>query len=115
MDEKKETQSPQEQVKGKEEKETAEVSPPKVSGDKESSIKDSPLAQARALDKSLKEQNAIMSANIQKLEERDAKIMLAGTAEGGSVTPVKKKMTDTEMADAVLKGEVDPLKMDGFI
>lgn len=44
-----------------------------------------------------------------------AKEALGGVAEGGIVAEPPKKLTDTEYAEALERGEVDPLKEDGFI
>ena len=45
----------------------------------------------------------------------DGKKQLAGRAEAGSVQEKPKKLTDTEYAEALEKGKVNPLKEDGLI
>jgi len=45
----------------------------------------------------------------------DGKKQLAGRAEAGSVPEKPKKLTDTEYAEALQRGEVNPLKEDGLI
>ena len=47
--------------------------------------------------------------------ERIAKEQLGGQSEAGIQTPEKKKLTDEEYADAMTRGEVNPLKDDGYI
>lgn len=44
-----------------------------------------------------------------------AKEALGGKAEAGIVAEPPKKMSDTEYAEALERGEVDPLKEDGFV
>ncbi len=52
---------------------------------------------------------------IRRQEEVAAKQILAGRAEAGSQPPKEKKLTDTEYAEALQRGEVNPLKEDGFV
>jgi len=40
---------------------------------------------------------------------------LGGTATAGQIPEKPKEMTDTEYSQALQKGEVNPLKEDGFI
>ena len=57
---------------------------------------------------------------IAREEELMAKKMLSGRSDGGNNTPVKKVLTqkekddaDIEFAKSILKGEVNPLALDG--
>jgi len=50
-----------------------------------------------------------------RLEALQAKQILSGRAEAGQIAEPPKKLTDTEYAEALEKGEVNPLKEDGFI
>ena len=45
----------------------------------------------------------------------DGKKQLSGRAEAGTVPEKPKKLTDTEYAEALERGEVNPLKEDGLI
>ena len=56
-----------------------------------------------------------LKAENDRQEEIRAKSLLAGQAEAGQVEPKPVRLTDSEYCDALLKGEVDPLKEDGFI
>ncbi len=48
-------------------------------------------------------------------EELYAKQKLGGMSSAGQVAEKPKKMTDTEYSEALERGEVNPLKEDGFI
>ena len=48
-------------------------------------------------------------------EALTARKAVGGEAEGGQETPKPKKLTDTEYAEALERGEVNPLKDDGFL
>ena len=63
------------------------------------------------LEKQVKKREELMAKN----KELMAKEALGGTAEAGTKPPEKKKLTDTEYAEALQRGEVNPLKEDGFI
>jgi len=52
---------------------------------------------------------------LEREEELMAKRELGGESEAGIQPPKKEKLTDSEIADKVLKGEINPLKEDGFI
>lgn len=52
---------------------------------------------------------------LDRQENMFAKQLLAGSAEAGSKPQEKKKLTDIEVAEAVMRGELNPLEKDGFI
>lgn len=47
--------------------------------------------------------------------EAKAKEAIAGSTEAGQEAPKPKKLTDIEYAEALERGEVNPLKEDGFL
>ncbi len=52
---------------------------------------------------------------INKQEELDAKRRLGGGSEAGQQPVPEKKLTDIEYCEALQRGEVNPMKEDGFI
>ena len=64
--------------------------------------------------KSYEEFEKRIDEKITKLEDLKAESILGGTADAGSIT-TKKVLTDTEYAEALQKGEVNPMKEDGLI
>lgn len=52
---------------------------------------------------------------VERAEALKAEGMVSGTSEAGDKPPEKKKLTDQEYAEALERGEVNPLKEDGFI
>jgi len=58
--------------------------------------------------------NAKTEELLNRQEELYQNQKLAGRAEAGEVAPAKKEMTDTEYAEALQRGEVNPLKEDGI-
>ena len=73
------------------------------------------LDKADAVSKKLEEANIKTEELLKRREELAAKEMLGGRADAGEKPPEKKKLTDTEYAEALQRGEVNPLKEDGFI
>lgn len=100
MDEEKEKQEVQEQIEGKEQKETVEESPKE-----EKNI--TPL-----LDNAKETAGRIEAANVQtaKLLEKQEKMLaesaLAGRSLAGNAPEQKKKATDLEYAKSLMAGEV---------
>jgi len=58
------------------------------------------------------ERKAELLRQEQELEARKA---LGGKSDAGQQSEKPKKLTDAEYAEALQKGEVDPLKEDGFV
>ena len=65
--------------------------------------------------KRLEEANKKQEELLNKQEKLLVKQRLGGTAEAGEVALPPKKLTDTEYAEALQRGEVNPLKEDGFL
>ena len=59
--------------------------------------------------------NAKNEELISRQEELAARAKLEGKSEAGSVPEKPKELTDTEYAEALQRGEVNPLKEDGFL
>ncbi len=78
---------------------------------KASSLIDDANTAAKRLEEANKKQEEL----INRQEEIYAKQQLAGRAEAGSITEKPKKQTDTEYAESLERGEVNPLKEDGLI
>ncbi len=105
-------------TEGKEEEKTQEpaekTTPDNVDeGDKPkaASVVDEANTAAERLEnihKKIKEEN-------DRTEDLLAKTALGGRAEAGIQKPKPKELTDIEYAEAVDRGEIDPLKNDGFI
>lgn len=51
---------------------------------------------------------------ISRHEEVIAKELLSGRADAGTLPPKEKPLTEEEYANKMMKGEVNPLKEDGF-
>jgi len=56
-----------------------------------------------------------IKAENDRREELIMEQRLSGTAEAGVKAPEKKPLTDTEYAEALQRGEVNPLKEDGLV
>ncbi len=75
----------------------------------------SPLDEAKEINakkEELLEREEKLQARKEKLE---ASRIVGGQAEAGVVPEKPAKLTDTEYAEALERGEVNPLKEDGFI
>jgi len=98
--------------KNEEEKEE-NIQPTNIgNGDKPQTTKlidDANLA-AKRLEDANKEKRELLEQEQKLLIER----RLGGVAEGGQDQPKPKKLTDEEYAEALQRGEVDPLREDGF-
>jgi hypothetical protein len=71
-----------------------------------------------ATDEKVKQLNADTERINQAIAENEnakARQQLSGTAEAGTRTPKPKKLTNTEYAEALERGEVNPFKEDGLI
>jgi len=62
----------------------------------------------------LKKENDELSKQLKRREELRAQDKLSGTSEAGEVPQPPKKLSDKEYAEQVQRGEVNPLKDDGF-
>ena len=82
-------------------------------GDKPTStpVIDAANKAAERLEKANEEQKEILA----RQEMLMAKNALGGKSEAGDTPQKKKELTAEEYSDAVLRGEVNPLKDDGFI
>lgn len=68
-------------------------------------------AENERLEKQVKKREELIARNKAAIATKE----LGGVTEAGTKPPEKKKMTDTEYAEALQRGEVNPLKEDGFI
>lgn len=64
--------------------------------------------------KRLEKANEIKAGLLQREEAMEARKALGGRSEGGTIKEAPKKQTDTEYAEALERGEVNPLKEDGI-
>ncbi len=62
----------------------------------------------------LKEQNDRKEALLEREEKLVAQKVLGGTTEAGAQPPKEEKLSDVEYAEALERGEVNPMKEDGF-
>jgi len=62
----------------------------------------------------IREENDALEKELRKAQELRAEALLAGTA-GGRIDMQPKQITDKEYATKLMKGEVNPLKDDGFL
>lgn len=73
------------------------------------------IEEAKKLRDEIRAENDRREEILKKEQQLYSERLLAGTT-GGHVEPEKpKKLTDTEYAEALQRGEVNPLKEDGFI
>jgi len=89
-----------------------EVKPEEV---KEKSDNGISLEDTKKVTEDLKIQNKEKKDLLDREERLLAERRLSGTTEAGSQPVKKERLTDTEYAEALQKGEVNPLKEDGFI
>lgn len=68
-------------------------------------------AENERMEKAIKKKEDLIAKN----KELMAKESLGGKSEAGAKPPEKKKLTDEEYAEALERGEVDPLKEDGIV
>lgn len=73
------------------------------------------VEQTNAAAERIEEANKKSEELLERAEELKAHQMLSGDAEAGSEPEKPKRLTDTEYAEALERGEVNPLKEDGFI
>lgn len=96
------------------EKKDGEGTPEEDSGDGDkpqtTGLVDNAYDAAERLEKAVEAQKA----ENDRAEALHAKKLLGGTAEAGQVEPEKPRLTDREFAEAVERGEIDPLKEDGY-
>lgn len=97
-----------------EEKQQAEETPTetKDDGDKPeaNALIDGTNAAAERLEAANKKQEELLD----RQEANYSKMKLGGRAEAGTVPVAPKELSDTEYAEALQRGEVNPLKEDGF-
>lgn len=122
MNEEKEKQQIQEQKEREEQeeatkkrKEEALRKPKDAPEKKQEPVKKSPLEEARDIDASIKAGNAELKKLLEKQEQLLADTALAGKGFAGMPATKPVEMTDTEYAEALERGEVNPLKEDGLI
>ncbi len=63
--------------------------------------------------KELREATAEMKKETDRRAELDARMVLGGRAEAGVPQPKKERLSDTEYAEAMERGEVNPFAEDG--
>ncbi len=97
-----------EEAEKKAEEEAVEEAPAKIENEE-------PLDRAERLNK---EKEVLLKREeelIKRKEKMFAEVMVGGKANAGAVPTKPAKMTDTEYAEALERGEVNPLKEDGLI
>ena len=102
----------EQQEKKEDEQKVQEVATlPKAEGDK--SKGSDLIAQTNKAAERLAEQNERFEKNLKRQEDNYARMKLGGET---GISPAEKPevITDKDYAEKVLKGEVDPLKDDGF-
>ena len=100
--------------KQEEKKEEPEVTTPdKDEGDKPTTTPLIDIANAAA--ERMEEANKETAKLIARQEELEQRKALGGRSDAGQVPEKPKELTDTEYAEALQRGEVNPLKEDGFI
>ena len=110
-----------EEKKAKEEAETkakdeadAAATKEKGSEEEQAIVKDAKDAATIA-----KEAEELKAKNLEEekklMDRKEALNALGGGSPGGTKTDAPKKLTDTEYAEALERGEVNPLKEDGFL
>ena len=83
--------------------------------DRGDSPEEDPLADAKKIRDEIKAEND-RTENLQAEQRKlNAEKVVSGKAEAGAETPKKERLTDTQYAEALERGEVNPLKEDGFI
>ena len=73
------------------------------------------IGRANAAAERLEEANRKTEELISRREKVVAKEILGGTTEGGLQTPKPEPISDKEFSEKVARGEINPLKEDGFI
>lgn len=101
--------------KTEETEEEPEESPPKNTDEGGESKTTALIDKANAAAERMEKANEKREALLKRKEEIEAKRVLGGKSTAG-IPPVKKEpLSDTEYAEALERGEVNPLKEDGFI
>lgn len=72
-----------------------------------------PLQEAREVNKEKERLLKLEMEILDRREKLEAEIAVGGRAEAGSVKQ-KEELTNKEIADRVIRGELNPLKEDGF-
>lgn len=75
----------------------------------------SPLDQAEEINKKKEELLEREEKMLERKEKLEASRRVGGGSEAGKEPEKPEKLTDTEYAEALERGEVNPLKEDGFI
>lgn len=73
------------------------------------------IDEAREVVEEMKKENARREELLKKETELEAKRVFSGQAEAGAVAEKPARLTDTEYAEALERGEVNPLAEDGLI
>ncbi len=99
-----------------EEKETEEEKPESDSSGEGDKPETTPLLkEARKAREELEKQNDRKEKLLEREEQMMIRQALSGKGDAGTEPVKPKKLTDTEYAEALEKGEVNPLKEDGLI
>ena len=113
-DEKKEPEPKEEEEEPKDNKEPEEK--PEEKEPEDSETPPDRIEEARQVVKDLEKANKESKKQNDRKEKLQADAMLAGNIRAGGTNQTKPhKLTDTEYAEALQRGEVNPLKEDGFI
>ena len=112
MEEEDVSQKREEEDKSETEK---ELEKKKAELEKESKKSLSPLDEAKEVNKKKEELLEREEKLLDRKEKLAAEELVGGRAEAGQPAEKPKELTDTEYAEALERGEVNPLKEDGFI
>lgn len=95
--------------------EKPEESPPKDTDEGGESKTTALIDKANAAAERMEKANEKREALNKRKEEIEAKSVLGGKSTAGLPPPKKEPLSDTEYAEALERGEVNPLKEDGLI
>ncbi len=101
-----------------EKKETEETAPKTATGDIETGVQQETtkeIDRADAIAERQKRENDRREEILNREEALAARKAVGGGSEAGQEAPKSKELTDTEYAEALERGEVNPLKEDGII
>ncbi len=89
--------------------------PPKEEEKKEEEKSKDPGDVVKDARTKLQEENDLLEKELFRNQKLRADAMMGGKAEAGAKKEEPKKLTDVEIAEKVMKGELNPLLEDGLI
>ena len=96
-------------------KEPEPSEPEKKEGESEDSSNLSLIERTEKAVAALKEQNDRSEEIVKRAEKANSDALLGGRADAGQAPAKPEKLSDKEYAEQLEKGEVNPLKEDGFL